>query len=66
MGGAERARGRVLARDDPDEPYSALDDEGAVVLDVEIEGLAGERTVVVATHDPERVRPHATAELALG
>ncbi len=49
-----------------DEPYSALDDEGAAVLDVEIEGLAGERTVVVATHDPERVRPHATAELALG
>jgi ABC-type multidrug transport system ATPase subunit len=48
-----------------DEPYSALDDDGVAVLDVELEGLAGDRTVVVATHDPERVRPHVTAELAL-
>ena len=39
-----------------DEPYSALDDDGAGVLDAELEALAGERTLVVATHDPARVR----------
>ena len=48
-----------------DEPYSALDEEGASVLDAELGALSGERAVVVATHDPERVRPLATLELAL-
>jgi heme exporter protein A len=48
-----------------DEPYSALDAEGAHVLDDELAGLAGERTLVVATHDAARVRPLATAGLAL-
>ncbi len=48
-----------------DEPYSALDAEGADLLDRELAAAAGERTVVVATHAPGRVRPLATAELAL-
>jgi heme exporter protein A len=49
-----------------DEPYSALDAGGAALLDRELGALAGERALVVATHEPERVRPLATLELALG
>ena len=49
-----------------DEPYSALDDAGANVLDRELDGLAGSRTVVVATHDPDRLAPLTTQALALG
>ncbi|HJR95221.1 MAG TPA: ABC transporter ATP-binding protein [Gaiellaceae bacterium] len=48
-----------------DEPYSALDEDGATLLDGELEGLAGEQTVVVATHDPERVARLETSRLAL-
>ncbi len=48
-----------------DEPYSALDADGARLLDAELAALAGERTLVVSTHDPERVRPLATGEVAL-
>jgi len=48
-----------------DEPFSALDDMGASLLDRELEELAGERTVVVSTHDPERLGRFTTAELAL-
>jgi ABC-type multidrug transport system ATPase subunit len=48
-----------------DEPYSALDTAGAEVLDAELEALAGERTLVLSTHDPARVRHLATQELAL-
>ena len=48
-----------------DEPYSALDAGAAALLDRELEALAGERALVVATHEPERVRPLATLELAL-
>jgi heme exporter protein A len=48
-----------------DEPYSALDSAGAALLDDELRALAGSRTLVVATHDPERVRPLATGEVAL-
>lgn len=48
-----------------DEPYSALDDAGAALLDVELERLAGGRTVVVATHDPARLDRLATATLVL-
>ena len=45
-----------------DEPFNALDAQGAELLD----GILGEpRTWVVATHDPHRVEPHATATLAL-
>jgi ABC-type multidrug transport system ATPase subunit len=48
-----------------DEPYSALDAAGAALLDDELRALAGAMTVVVSTHDPDRVRPLASAELAL-
>jgi heme exporter protein A len=49
-----------------DEPYSALDEAGAALLDAELDELAGTRTIVVSTHDPARVRPLATAEVVLG
>jgi ABC-2 type transport system ATP-binding protein len=48
-----------------DEPYAALDAEGAGVLDEEIGALAGGRTLVVATHDRERLGRLATQEIAL-
>jgi heme exporter protein A len=48
-----------------DEPYAGLDDQGSAVLDRELHGLAGERTLVVATHDPARLAPLATGRLAL-
>jgi len=48
-----------------DEPYSALDTDGARLLDAELAALAGERTLVVSTHDPDRVRPLASGEVAL-
>jgi heme exporter protein A len=48
-----------------DEPYAGLDEAGGELLDAEIAALAGERTVVVATHEPERVASLATARLAL-
>ena len=47
-----------------DEPYNALDARGAEVLDRELKDLAGARTFVVATHDPDRVSALATARLA--
>jgi heme exporter protein A len=49
-----------------DEPYSALDEAGAALLDAELAELAGRRTIVVSTHDPQRVRPLASAEVVLG
>lgn len=48
-----------------DEPYSALDESGAGLLDRELEALAGKQTVVVATHDPVRLAPLSSVELAL-
>lgn len=48
-----------------DEPYSALDENGAALLDDELADLAGERTVVLATHDPGRVARFQTVALAL-
>jgi heme exporter protein A len=48
-----------------DEPYSALDDAGASVLDRELDDLAGSRTVVLATHDPDRLASLSTQALAL-
>jgi ABC-type multidrug transport system ATPase subunit len=48
-----------------DEPYSALDQDGAALLDRELDGLAGAHTLVVATHDPERLAELATQRLAL-
>jgi heme exporter protein A len=48
-----------------DEPYSALDADGATLLDGELESLVEQRTVVVATHDHERLGSLQTARLAL-
>jgi ABC-type multidrug transport system ATPase subunit len=48
-----------------DEPYAGLDDAGTALLDDELGGLAGERTFVVATHDPGRLDHVATGRLAL-
>jgi heme exporter protein A len=48
-----------------DEPYSALDEDGAALLDRELEALVGARTLVVATHDPARLAPLQTGSLAL-
>jgi ABC-type multidrug transport system ATPase subunit len=47
-----------------DEPFSALDADGAALVDGELAALAGERTFLVATHDPERVSSLATGRLA--
>jgi ABC-type multidrug transport system ATPase subunit len=48
-----------------DEPFAALDAEGADVLDRELGDLAGSRTFVVSTHDRQRLDRRATRSLAL-
>jgi ABC-type multidrug transport system ATPase subunit len=48
-----------------DEPYSALDEAGAELLDAQLAELRGERTFLVSTHDPARVEPLASGRLAL-
>jgi heme ABC exporter ATP-binding subunit CcmA len=48
-----------------DEPFTALDDAGAALLDRELAALAAERTLVVSTHEPERIDGLATQRLAL-
>ena len=48
-----------------DEPYSALDEEGAGLLDREFEALAGSRTFVVSTHDPQRLDRLTTTRIVL-
>ena len=48
-----------------DEPFAALDDAGTALLDAELAERRGTATVVVATHDPARLDPLATARLAL-
>jgi ABC-type multidrug transport system ATPase subunit len=48
-----------------DEPYSALDADGALLLDRELESRRGRAAFLVATHDATRVAPLATAELSL-
>jgi ABC-type multidrug transport system ATPase subunit len=49
-----------------DEPHSALDTEGAALLDQELDALVPGSTLVVATHEPERLDALATKRLALG
>ena len=48
-----------------DEPYTALDDSGAQLLDAQLAELAGERTLLVSTHDPARVATFRSAGLEL-
>ncbi len=47
-----------------DEPYSALDEEGAALLDRELGELRANGTFVVSTHDPARLERFATQRLA--
>jgi ABC-type multidrug transport system ATPase subunit len=48
-----------------DEPFNALDADGAALLERTLDERRGERTFVVATHEPERMGALATARLAL-
>jgi heme exporter protein A len=48
-----------------DEPFAGLDAEGSELLDRELAGMRERRTILVATHDPERVAPLASGRLAL-
>ena len=47
-----------------DEPFNALDDEGATLLERELADLRPRATFVVATHDPHRVEGLATGRLS--
>ena len=47
-----------------DEPFNALDAQGVELLERELAALRG-RTVLLATHEPERVEGLATSRLAL-
>ena len=49
-----------------DEPHSALDADGAALLDDELATTDVLRTTVVATHEPARLAHVATKHLALG
>jgi ABC-type multidrug transport system ATPase subunit len=48
-----------------DEPYNALDEAGAELLDAQLAELRSERTFLLATHEPARVEPFASGRLAL-
>ena len=48
-----------------DEPYNALDEAGAELLDVQLAELRSERTFLLATHEPARMEPFASERLAL-
>jgi heme exporter protein A len=48
-----------------DEPYNALDEAGAELLDAQLAELRGERTFLLATHDPARLESFASGRLAL-
>jgi heme exporter protein A len=48
-----------------DEPYTALDTAGAELLDAQLAELHSERTLLVSTHDPDRIASLATERLAL-
>jgi ABC-type multidrug transport system ATPase subunit len=60
---------RVLLHDPAllvfDEPYTALDADGATLLDAQLEELRGGRALLVSTHDPERVERLASDRLKL-
>ena len=48
-----------------DEPYSGLDASARTLVDDVLAEAAGSRTLVVASHEPEHIRPFATQALAL-
>jgi heme exporter protein A len=48
-----------------DEPFAGLDEDGAALLDRELAGMRDRRTLLVATHDPERIAPLQSGRLAL-
>jgi ABC-type multidrug transport system ATPase subunit len=48
-----------------DEPYDGLDEDGAALLDRELGERRSGSAFLVATHDPARLRSHATARLSL-
>jgi ABC-type multidrug transport system ATPase subunit len=48
-----------------DEPFAGLDEDGAALLDRELAGMRDRRTLLVATHDPERTAPLQSGRLAL-
>jgi len=48
-----------------DEPYTALDAEGAALLDRELAELHGNRAILLSTHEPERVARLASDHLVL-
>ena len=48
-----------------DEPFNALDAEGADLLERELTAMRPARTFVVATHDPKRLARLATAAVSL-
>ena len=60
---------RVLLHDPTllvlDEPYTALDTDGARLLDDQLRELSGHRTLVVSTHDPARTESLETVRVAL-
>ena len=47
-----------------DEPFSALDEDGAALLDRELGELRPRATFVVSTHDPDRLEPLSSQRLA--
>jgi heme exporter protein A len=48
-----------------DEPFSGLDAQGAELLDRELAERSAGATFLVATHDPERLAPLASAQLRM-
>jgi heme exporter protein A len=48
-----------------DEPYTALDAQGAELLDAQLAESRETRTILVSTHDPARIDALATVRLAL-
>lgn len=48
-----------------DEPYSGLDASARTLVDDVLAEAAGSRTLVVASHEPEHIRPLATQALPL-
>lgn len=49
-----------------DEPHAALDTSGVELLDRELLTLSDSTTIVVSSHDPDRIEPICTDRLELG